>query len=630
MSGRDIFGFDLETAAKVAKHQAYGGLEPWRCYQGQVHITSATLCRPDGSLWSAHRRTMGDAVFDIALDDMMLSVAGKVVYAHNAPFDVAWLIAARKRSRTDRIPEVIRRIKWHDSLLLTKWLVNGQAADEMRVSFSLLNLVTNFMKDDPLYEEFIRMKEEKVEPGMDPYWERRNQLDALMTQRMAVKFEGKLPELQRNGYSTEAKNIVPVANSWITGIRVDQEKLERVEFDYIKEQEAIVRDIGIAPSVMNSPQQLAKLMFDDFGLTPESYTPGGKPSAKADDVKLIGYKLVQSGNSDLGAKMVKILRYRELSTLRSKYVDGTKRALEHTGDGFMYGSPRIFGTYTGRFTYASKTLDTYQTGLALHQTPRKAKEIRSFLVPPEGMKAYEADASGQESRLMAIRSGDENMAMIFNNGFDFHCVTATYILGVDYHEFLALYKSGDKPATENRQFGKLTNLSGNYRIGANALSKKAFSEYDLILTPDRTWYFLDVFKKRYRGIPVYWDESIRLARQTGYAETFGGRRYKVTDWTSNKAWQSESTALMMPIQGSGASQKNIAIAEVHEKVPEADFCLDLHDATFYWVPEDTCQELKAAIDKTLDSIDYSKYWGFTPNVKLPFESMMGDSFADVK
>lgn len=628
--GREIYSFDLETAAKSEKHRQYGGLQPWRIPHGTVHVTSASICRPDGTVWSAHRRTMGDSVFNECFKDMLLSLEGKIVYAHNAIFDVAMSIASLKQSRTDRIPSSIRNIRWYDTILLAKWLTNGQKADELKLSYALDNLVKLFMKDHPLCEEFVRMKAEKVDPGSDPYWERRNQMDVIMTQAMAVKFEDKLPDVQRNGYSTEAWNIVPAANSWVMGIRVDQNRLEKVEHDYNLEQKQILDRIKIPASTITSPKQLGHLLFNQMGLTPESYTPTGSPSTRSDDIKMMAFKVNQSGNEKLAGFMNDIIRYKQICTLKSKFVDGAKRALDHTGDGYMYGVPRIFGAYTGRFTYSSMTLDQYQTSVALHQIPRKAKEIRSLLVPPEGMMAYEADASGQESRLMTIRSGDQNLHDIFNNGFDLHSVTASYILGHDYHEFHQLYLSGDLQAKEHRQFGKLTNLSGNYRIGAKNLSKKAFEEYDLLLTERQTWYFLDVFKTRYAGIPKYWDDSISLARSNGYAETFGGRRYKITNWESNRVWSSESSALMTPIQGSGASQKNIAIKEIYENVPEADFALDLHDATFDWVPIEGGVRVAKHLDEVLMEIDYSKYWGFVPKIKLPFESHIGHSFADLK
>lgn len=632
--GREISSFDVETAATDPRHQAYGGLEPWRLAHRTVHITSASVCRPDNSVWSAHRQRMGDGAFEMALRDMVLWMAGRVVYAHFAVFDVAWVIGDIRGTRDGPIPPSVRAVKWYDTVLLTKWLVNGQKTDlavaKKEFNFQLATIVLNFMGDHPLQQEFLRMKAEKVQPGMDPYWERRNEMDVIMTRAIAEKFEDKLPPNCRNGYSTEAKNIVPAANAWLKGIKVNQEKLQRVESAYDTEQKQIIADTKLSPSVITSPKQLSYLLFQQLGLKPESTTPTGNPSTAADDIKVIAYKLNQGGNEELGGLLNRIIRYKTIATLRSKYVNGCKNALSHTGDGYIYGAPRIFGTYTGRFTYSSKTLDEWQTSLALHQIPRKAKEIRDLLEPPDGYVVYEADSSGQESRLMATRAKDSNLIMIFNNGMDLHSMTASFILGMEYDDLHGLYKAGDKVAIENRQFGKLTNLSGNYRIGANALSKKAFEEYDLILTPDRTWYFLDVFKKRYRGIPIYWDQSIKLAKANGYAETFGGRRYKINDWSSGKTWVSESSALMLPIQGSGASQKNIAIAEIYENVPEADFALDLHDATFNWVPIETKDRIKRDLDEVLDNIDYSRYWGFVPPIKLPFESHMGNSFADVK
>lgn len=632
--GRDIFAVDVETASKTDKHSAYGGLEPWRLLQGSVFVTSISVCRPDRSIVSYHRRTMGDEAFEMAFDDTIDSLSGQIAYAHNAVFDVAWMIGSRKKSRIEPVQDKIRRVKWHDTMLLAKWITNGQRAEELNFSLSLSNLIKSLMPDHPLTEEFVRMKEEKVDPKLDQYWERRNELDVIMTRELAEFLETKLPDNMRNGYTTEMKNIAPVANSWITGFRIDQERLLQVEKDYVDEQQRIVDRIQIDPSVLTSPKQLGNLLFKQLRLTPESFTPTGSPSTRADDIKMIGYRigyrLVQAGDSLLGPVLTDIIRYKQIATLRSKYIDGTKTALSHTGDGHVYGAPRIFGTYTGRYTYSSKTLDTWLTGIAWHQIPRKAKEVRSFILPPDGCLVYEADASGQESRIMGIRSRDESLIQIFNNDLNIHSMTGSFIIGMEYEEFTARYKSGDPIINEKRQMGKLANLSCNFRIGGDALAKKAFEDYDMPMTPSMGYFIVNTIKTRYCGIPAYWDEAIRFAKATGYTETFGGRRYKIHDWGSRKVWVSESSALMFPIQSGGASMKNIAITEIYEKAPESSFALDLHDASFVYVPEHQAQEQKALIDGILRDIDYSKYWGFEPPIKLPYESLMGSSFADVK
>ncbi len=72
--------------------------------------------------------------------------------------------------------------------------------------------------------------------------------------------------------------------------------------------------------------------------------------------------------------------------------------------------------------------------------PRKAKEIREFLEPPPGMGLYEADASGQESRLMALRSKDEVMMKVFRDNLNFHSMTGASIIGEEYEDFMRKYK----------------------------------------------------------------------------------------------------------------------------------------------------------------------------------------------
>lgn len=628
---RDLFSLDVETAAKDKRHAAYAGLEPWRVWQNQAHITSISICDPYGAVETLSRRKSGDASFEASLLPMLKNLEGRNVYAHNACFDLAWILASTRSSRTGRIPDEIRRIRWYDSMLLAKWVVNGQKADDIRFSLSLANLVQSFLKTHPLTEEFINVKKSKVEAfGNDEYWESRNALDVILTQALAAFLEAKLDPAQITGYATEMRNLIPVANSWIVGIYIDQAQLSRAEADFNSEQAEILARIKLSPSVLTSPKQLGHLLFTELKLDPESYTPTGAPRTSADDLKMIAFKLTQAGNTELGAVMKDILKYKQIATLQSKYIKGCKAALDHTGDGYIYCAPRIFGTYTGRFTYSSKTMDAYRTGIAFHQIPRRGKSIRSFLCPPPGFKGYEADAAGQESRLMAIRSKDPVMLRIFKDGLDFHAMTGSGIIGMEYTEFMDGYKKELPEIIEKRQFGKLTNLSCNYRIGGKALAKKAFDDYDMFISIDKGTFFVNTFTRSYVNVPVYWDEVIKFARTNGYTEAFGGRRYKIHDWSFARRWESESTAINTPIQGAGASQKNIVIAETFDRVPEAIFCLDLHDASFFWIPEESAVECGAKLDHVLETIDYSQYWGFTPPISLPFESKIGKSFSDLK
>mgnify|MGYP003436738043 CR=1 FL=1 len=123
---------------------------------------------------------------------------------------------------------------------------------------------------------------------------------------------------------------------------------------------------------------------------------------------------------------------------------------------------------------------------------------------------------------------------------------------------------------------------------------------------------------------MVWD-----SKQCGYTEAIGGRRFKLTDWKTHR-WGTESSAINLPIQGAGASMKEIAILETYKKVDDAKFCLDLHDASFFYVPADKLESKAKELDVVLNSIDYNPYWGFTPAIPLPYESKFGDNFSKVK
>lgn len=627
-----MYSFDVETRSLDPSMVEHAGLEPWRVRQGKAEISSAAICRPDGTVHQIINDGIHKNIFINNLTAMMDEMAGKVVYAHFAIFDIAWVIATLQPDRMGDIPPCVKKIFWRDTALLTRWLINGQVAEACNFSYSLSNLVKTFLPNDPLTPDFVKMKEQNVVTGDDSgYWEERGELDVIMTHKLATLLQPKIAESQRIGFLIEMAGLVPIANSWIMGLRINQPLLDIVERNYDNQFQQIISTLGIVASEISSPKQLANLLFNKWGFKPHSYTPSGGPSTAKDDLKWIQYSLLQNNLPDEAEKLGLLITAKNISTLKSKYVKTTREALAHTKDGYIYGTPRVFGTYTGRMTYSNSTLKKYKTGIALHQMPRKAKQIRELIIAPDGYDIYEADAAGQESRLMALRSGDPVMIQVFANGLNFHSMTGASIIGMEYEEFEKNRKAENDSGylTEQRQLGKLTNLACNFRIGGKSLSEKSFVEYDTFMTIATGNFLVQTFNRTYKGVPEYWDEVVQFAKQHGYVESFGGRRFKIHEWGS-RSWQSESSAINVPIQGSGASMKEIAIVETYIGEPRAKFLLDLHDASFFYVPSDQATEINANLDRILNNIDYEPYWGFKPVIPLPYESKNGKSFADVK
>ncbi len=625
-----FYSLDLETRPLHERLRYCGGLEPWRVRQGLAEITSIAICRPDNSTKQLVNK---GGEWPKQLRDFLDELRGKVVYAHNAIFDVAWLISTLQPRKFKKIPQIVRDIRWRDTMFLAKWLINGQKAESLDFSYSLVNLVQVFLPNHPLTAEFVKIKSQKFDAGQnDEYWKERGLYDVILTRALAEELAPKLPKEQRIGLQTEFANIVPVANSWINGIKIAVEDIDRVADILDKKMSDACSAICVQPTVINSPKQLGNLLYNDWGLQPLNVGKNGGSTAK-DDLLIIQYAVNNSGNQALAQKMGHVMTFKENSTLKSKYIKTLKEALEHTGDGYIYGVPRIFATYTGRMSYSNTS---YKNGpkvsIALHQIPRKAKEVRGLLCAPEGIALLEDDASGQESRLMAIRSGDPVMLKVFNEGKNLHSMTGASIIGMEYDDFMGSYKKEGKEGgyyTEQRQLGKLTNLSANFRIGGRALSEKAFTKYDTFMTQSTGNFLVKRFQTLYSGIPQYWLDAIALAKAIGYSETFGGRRYKIHMWDTDR-WASESSALMVPIQGSGAAMKEIAIKEIYEKFEEVYFCLDLHDASFFYCDRELMDELDKEVLNTLNRVNYEAYWGFKPTCPLEYESACGLSFKDVK
>lgn len=637
----DIWALDIETRSLDPRMADYAALEPWRVRQGKAEISSIAVCYPDDSV----RQIINDKaqhVWEREIRDLLRSLKNKRVFAHFATFDVAWNICTLERRKFRSIPQEILDIRWSDTVSLIKWLINGQIAEDSRFSYALSNLVDTFLPDHPRAQEFLEMKRQSVVPGEDAeYWEARGILDVVMTRALAEKWMKMIPESMRVGLMTEWSDIVSIANSWANGIKIDVDRIEKTEKMITDKMDASCKFLDLEGTVMSSPKQLGNMLFNQWGLRPWSYTPTKQPSTAGDDLMWIAYEL-RGTDPKMADKLDSIISYKENKTLKSKYIDSLRLALGHTGDGYIYGVPKLFGTYTGRMTYSNRTKkDGPKVSIALHQLPRvkgknaeAVRAIRSLLVAPEGYGVIELDASGQESRLMAIRSGDPTMLEIFKRDLNFHSMTAAAIIGMDYNEFMKNYKNQTKTNSgyyiEQRQLGKLTNLSCNYRIGGPALAKKSFTEYDKYMSEDTGRFLVNTFSRQYAGIPVYWKEVIQFAKINGYIECFGGRRYKISKWDEKNRWLSESSAINMPIQGAGASMKEIAISVAFNKMPEVIFALDLHDASFNFTKLDKIKEVEKELADCLNKIDYEGFWGFTPAIPLPYEGGSGSNFGELK
>lgn len=610
-----MYALDIETApTKKFSKEGCAALEPYRVLSGEAEITALSIWGPEGLVCSLHYKLDN---FREAMIAELSQLKGKEVYCTNTIFDVSFLLATLGMV-------AVRTIRWRDTVILNKWLVNGQKADRLKVSYSLANTAKRYLKDWDKLEEFLDVKKQKVTPGEDfNYWLERNVLDSEATYLIAEKLHTHLDKMSNSrGYVVTSNAILPIAEGYVHGIPVSVSMLDMYESEQKERQVEILKELRIAGTVLTSTKQLATLLFDNWELEPVGFTPKGAPSTSAENMLRL-HQLYGTQRPELSL----VMEYKKIATMLSKYVKGFRESFKYLGSNTIHGQPRLLSTITGRMTYTTKFFKKYQTSIAMHQLPRKEKDIKRAMVAPPGCKVLYMDFSAQEGRVMAIRAPEPTMIKSYSEGIDLHSDLTEEIFGTPYDEIVdANHNDEPKEIVEQRQAGKLTGLSSFYRIGAKALAGKFFSTYSYDITIPTAQSYLTSFKNKYPGVVKYWKDSIADGKRVGYVEAFGGWRYRLESFD----WRGESSCINHPIQGGGSMLTYAAISVISKKWTEAILISQVHDSIAYFIPEENAEDFAREILTYVNSYDYGKLLGFEQTVPLIFDAGIGNNFADLE
>ncbi len=342
------FSLDLETAGEEPEF----GLQPYRAMltPPRAWITNCAVANLE-----LKQSIVVSSNYQAVLDKL----EGQRVVGWNVMFDVAWLIATGHD---------VSKIKWFDALLLWKWIKNSQRTDHGSWVWSLEHAVEYYKKDLPGAEAFIEMKQNAPLPGQNPaYWEKRAKLDTIFTVLLGNLLWDRLTPQQQKSASIEAMNLIPVANSWLMGIRLDVQQVERAAPAVTQEMEELEYRLGIhnaqagpvldhslwLPSkVLRSPKKLADLLYNVWKLPVEfrSDIPPHNPST---------HKAALTYLADISPPCLEILRWRTLNTELVKFILGIQKSVAYLQMGDKsFPAPKLFSTKTGRQTYQSSTMAT--------------------------------------------------------------------------------------------------------------------------------------------------------------------------------------------------------------------------------------------------------------------------------
>lgn len=628
----NLVGFDLETWGQKPEY----ALQPFRRLHGLAGIRAVSVATDTAvkGVLNPDRDYLRGILIDAAAQQSYL-------VGWNVAFDCAWLIAEGLR-------EEVFRVKWLDGMLLWRhWFVKREdekTPKSQRQSYSLENALQKWFPEAAGIKEFTDFQ--TTDPTQLQKLLERNRGDADYTRRLAAFFISQLNTRQLDAALIEARCVPLVAWANVCGLTINREatesldsSLERVARETLTELQQ--SNPEVTEKVIASSQQLADLLFNQWGLAPIKQTPvtdnGGGGTDSTD--KEVLYELAFH---DPRARLVKNIR--EARNNRTKFVEAVNKSLKYNTDGRVRPQARIFGTYTSRMTYSSKQkartvnakgreVKTEQPiGVALHQWKRDP-EFRRQIAAPEGYTLVEFDFAGQEFRWMAVASGDETMLSLCLPGEDAHSYMGAQIVGQDYRDFLRRYKAGGKQEKQDRNLGKFSNLSFQYRISARAATAKARVQYELDVLEPFVAQILGTYKLAFPGVPQYWQSQIYLGKAQGFVETFAGRRVQlVGSWAGQEKWPLESTAINYPIQGTGGDQKYLALAVARNHLPTygAHFYFELHDGLFFICPTPRAERFTETFKPLLSQLPYKAAWGIDLPIQFPVDAKFGPTWGDLK
>jgi DNA polymerase-1 len=307
------------------------------------------------------------------------------------------------------------------------------------------------------------------------------------------------------------------------------------------------------PFNLNSPKQLGEVLFGEDGLrlpAPKKTKTGYSTSAEVLEKLRPYHPIIED-----------ILDYRQVTKLKSTYVDGLLRVVDENGQ--VHTTFKQTGTATGRLSSAEPNLQNIPIRTEL------GRELRRFFIPSKpGYLLIDADYSQIELRLMAALTEDENMCRAFREGNDIHTSTASKVFGVD----------PENVTIEMRKRSKAINFGILYGMGDFSLAE------DLHITRKQAKEYIDNYLSSYPNIDAYLKNIKQTAAEQGYVTTMLGRRRYIPELSSpNKMVQAfgQRVAMNSPIQGSAADIIKLAMIAVHRRLKEsgmdAKLILQVHD-----------------------------------------------------
>ncbi|MCU0572963.1 MAG: DNA polymerase I [Syntrophobacteraceae bacterium] len=363
------------------------------------------------------------------------------------------------------------------------------------------------------------------------------------------------------------------------GVLLDGARIEQLARHFQEEMDrkkAVIYDLAKEEFNIQSPRQLAAILFDKLGLRVVKKTKSG-PST---DMSVLEELALEHPLPE------QILVYRSLAKLKGTYAD-TLPGLIHPETGRIHTSFNQTATATGRLSSSDPNLQNIPV------RSDEGVKIRAAFVAPPGCRLLSADYSQIELRILAHYSRDPHLTEAFEADADVHRHTAAEMLNITPLEV----------TPEMRRQAKMINFGIIYGMSAFGLAQR------LRITPRMARTAIERYFERYSGVRNYIDETVARARSLGYCQTLLGRRRFIPELKSrnrNVQQQGERLAVNTPIQGTAADLIKKAMIDVSRALKDEKLrtamILQVHDELVFEVPDDELERIKELVRERMEAV----------------------------
>ena len=462
-------------------------------------------------------------------------------------------------------------------------------AQKFDLSLAHFNINTSTRHElDILIKEYFG-----IDLSIDPHQANAERVSSLF--KLSAQLKDRMAKIQVDGiYKSIDLNIIPVlAKMEREGISLNPNYLREFEVELdveIKKIEAKIHEVSGSDINLGSPKQVGVLLFEKLGLPVIKKTKTGYSTDAEVLEELDGMNISEIPGL--------LLTHREYCKILSTYVKALPELL-NAKTKRIHTNYNLTVAQTGRLSSTNPNLQNIPV-----RSPMGEKVRKAFIAKP-GRILLSADYSQVELRLLAHFSEDPTMLASFRDNLDIHAQTASEVLNIP----ITQVTSNERSMAKTVNFGLMYGQSSFGLASTLKISRTEAKNY------------IDKYFARFSSIKTFLDTLKDKAEQTGYAETYHGRKRFLPDIHSQNRTikaQAERMAINSPIQGTAADIIKLAMIKIDNEMQSlglhSKMLLQVHDELIFEVEEEELEVMKKLVREGMENV---------VDLKVPLKVDMG-------